>query len=530
MPSAPLIPAAQYLRMSTERQEYSIPNQTQTISRYAEKCGFTVVETYSDPATSGVLFRKRTGLQKLIRDIVQGQARFRAVLVYDVSRWGRFQDTDESAHYEYLCKSAGVRVHYCAESFSNDDSLPSSILKSLKRAMAGEYSRELGNKVLAGQRRGASLGFRQGGQPGYGFRRLLLSSDGTPKQLLGTGERKSLVSERVRLVRGPRAEIRCIRRIYEMFIQQHMNYSQIARELTHKRIPYIEGSKWGMRAVKEILTHPKYVGTNIYGRNTQRLYTPLVPKPKSEWIAAPDSFEKIVDPETYAKAQRIIQKTTRRFPRNRTDEELLDALRQILVEKGRITTDLIKKSRNAPSVNTYNARFGNLTDAYKLINYDGFWRRDWLETRKHVQSLRTELMTNIVALMPGYVSIQNRGGAFRTRLRMADGQLISVLACRAIPLYKGKIYWLLKPPISERQMITLVARLRPDCDAFIDIFVTPPIGKSTNFYIRKNDAWLGRCVQLKKFGDFLDAVEHVQKRMHSEIGAEMNPHRRVRVA
>jgi DNA invertase Pin-like site-specific DNA recombinase len=37
------------------------------------------------------------------------------VLVYDVSRWGRFQDIDESAHYEFVCKQAGIKVAYCAE-------------------------------------------------------------------------------------------------------------------------------------------------------------------------------------------------------------------------------------------------------------------------------------------------------------------------------------------------------------------------------------------------------------------------------
>jgi len=103
----------------------------------------------------------------MIQDVVQGHASYKAILVYDVSRWGRSQDTDESAHYEFLCKSAGVRVHYCAETFSNDDALASMIMKSLKRVMAGEYSRELGIKVLAGQIKGAELGFRQGGQPGY---------------------------------------------------------------------------------------------------------------------------------------------------------------------------------------------------------------------------------------------------------------------------------------------------------------------------------------------------------------------------
>jgi hypothetical protein len=54
-------------------------------------------------------------------------------------------------------------VHYCAEIFPNDDSLPSSIMKSLKRAMAGEYSRELGVKVFDGQVRGATLGFNREG-------------------------------------------------------------------------------------------------------------------------------------------------------------------------------------------------------------------------------------------------------------------------------------------------------------------------------------------------------------------------------
>lgn len=511
------VPVAQYLRMSTEHQQYSLAFQSSVMKSYAEKSNFTIVRTYTDPGKSGVVLKRREGLKKLLRDVIAGGQPYKSILVYDVSRWGRFLDADESAFYEYICKSAGIPVHYCAESFSNDDSLQSAILKSLKRAMASEYSRDLGRKVLAGQRRGASLGFRQGGQPGYGLRRLLLNNDGTPKQLLAAGERKYLISERVRLVRGPRSEIRCIRNIYKMFIEQRMTYSEIARDLARRRIPYVEGSEWGIRAVKEILTHPKYVGTYVYGRNSQRLYTPVVPMPQSEWIVTPNSFEKVVDPETYAKAQRVIQRTECRFPRNRTDQELLDALRRILAENGRITSDLIKKSRHAPSTQTYNTRFGSLSEAYKLINYDGFWRQGWLETRKHVQALRTELMTKIVALMPDYVSIENRGGSLRTRLQMADGQLISVLACRAVSLYKDRMHWMLKPPIDERQTIAVVARLKPSCGAFIDIFVTPPIGKSTGFYIKRNDAWLRTCVRLRKLDDFLAAVQEVQQRVHSGL-------------
>ena len=73
------------------------------------------------------------------------------------SRWGRFQDADEGAYYEYVCSRAGIRVHYCGEQLNNDGSIGSVLLKNVKRVMAGEYSREL--SVFAGQCRLVELGF-----------------------------------------------------------------------------------------------------------------------------------------------------------------------------------------------------------------------------------------------------------------------------------------------------------------------------------------------------------------------------------
>jgi DNA invertase Pin-like site-specific DNA recombinase len=40
---------AQYLRMSTEHQQYSIDNQAAAIQEYAREHGFTVVRTYATP-------------------------------------------------------------------------------------------------------------------------------------------------------------------------------------------------------------------------------------------------------------------------------------------------------------------------------------------------------------------------------------------------------------------------------------------------------------------------------------------------
>ena len=60
--------------------------------------------------------RRADALRQLITDVQNGNAGFAVILVYDISRWGRFQDADESAYYEYLCKRAGIEVHYCASS------------------------------------------------------------------------------------------------------------------------------------------------------------------------------------------------------------------------------------------------------------------------------------------------------------------------------------------------------------------------------------------------------------------------------
>jgi DNA invertase Pin-like site-specific DNA recombinase len=166
---------AQYVRMSTEHQQYSPENQSDIIHRYAETHNMEIVQTYSDHGRSGLNIAGRDGLSQLVEDVEEGQVAVSALLVYDVSRWGRFQDVDESAYYEYVLKRAGIRVHYCAEQFENDGSITSAVLKTLKRSMAAEYSRELSVKVFAGQCRLIEMGFRQGGPAGYGLRRLILA-------------------------------------------------------------------------------------------------------------------------------------------------------------------------------------------------------------------------------------------------------------------------------------------------------------------------------------------------------------------
>ena len=190
--SGPPLRAAIYARMSTEHQQYSTENQSDVIREYAAKHNMEIVRTYADEGKSGLRLDGRDALKRLIEDVQSGRAGFEAILVYDVSRWGRFQDADESAYYEYICRRVGITVTYCAEQFENDGSPVSTIVKGVKRAMAGEYSRELSSKVFKGQCRLIQLGYRQGGHAGFGLRRMLIDQQGSPKGELRFGEMKSI--------------------------------------------------------------------------------------------------------------------------------------------------------------------------------------------------------------------------------------------------------------------------------------------------------------------------------------------------
>jgi len=103
-----LVRAAEYVRMSTEHQQYSTENQHAAIQRYADEHGMMIVRTFTDAGKSGVGIHGRDALQELLRIVNSGTADFAAILVYDVSRWGRFQDADEAAHYEFQCKRRKV--------------------------------------------------------------------------------------------------------------------------------------------------------------------------------------------------------------------------------------------------------------------------------------------------------------------------------------------------------------------------------------------------------------------------------------
>lgn len=303
--------------------------------------------------------RARNALQDFLRTVESGQADFSTILVYDVSRWGRFQEPDEGAYYEFRCIRANITVQYCAEHFPTDNAPMSAVMKSLKRAMAGEYSRELSAKVFAGQCRLITLGYRQGGTPGYGLRRQLLDQHGQPKAILARGERKSFQLERVILTPGPDIEVATVRRVYHSFTVDHQPEAQIATLLNNEGIPTDMGRPWTRGTIHELLTNEKYIGNNLYNRTSTKLQRPRVMNKPAEWIRRNNAYEPVIDAEVFAKAQQIIDERDHRY----TDDELLQHLRDLLAHHGMLSGIIINEAPDMPSTATYANRFQSLRRA-----------------------------------------------------------------------------------------------------------------------------------------------------------------------
>lgn len=365
-PRPALTPAAQYLRMSTDHQRYSIENQTRVIAEYADARGYEIVRTYTDDARSGLTLRGRPALSQLLADVVAGGMPYATVLVQDISRWGRFQDLDESAHYEFICRSSGVTVKYCAEPFDNDGSIYASIVKQLKRVMAAEYSRELSARVARAMRLLASKGYRMSGSPGFGIRRLVLDEDGFPLVTLQQGQRKAVQGHRIMLVPGPAEEVAVVRQIFHLRVHRKLSMVAIAARLNADGVPNEFGRPWGERAIRTVLTNEKYIGNNIFGYLNKRLGEKAVPQPPEMWVRCDEAFPPIVDRKLFLQARRLIPPPKLVL----SEAELLKRLRALWQRTGMLSRKIMDDCKTIPNANTFIKRFGSLSETYRLVGYD----------------------------------------------------------------------------------------------------------------------------------------------------------------
>jgi DNA invertase Pin-like site-specific DNA recombinase len=454
--------------MSTEHQQYSTQNQADKIREYAQRRGIQIVRTYADEGKSGLRLDGRQALQQLIKDVESGTADFQVILVYDVSRWGRFQDADESAYYEYICRRAGIQVAYCAEQFENDGSPVSTIVKGVKRAMAGEYSRELSAKVFAGQCRLVELGYRQGGPAGYGLRRVLVDQSGAVRSELTRGQQKSLQTDRVILMPGPTEETATVNQIYRWFIDGNLPETEIASRLNARGIRTDLGHEWTRATVRQVLSNEKYIGNNVYNRTSFKLKKRRVVNDPEMWIRRDGAFEPIVSPELFYTAQGILRARARRF----SDEELLDKLRRLYRTRGFLSGLIIDETEGMPSAAAYAHRFGSLIRAYQAVGFTPDRDYHYIEINRFLRRLHPQVIgrtERMIAELGGSVERESATDLLTVNREFS----VSIVLCRCQMLETGSHRWKVRFDTSLLPDITVAVRLDAANEVPLDYYLLP---------------------------------------------------------
>lgn len=457
--------AAQYLRMSTEHQQYSIANQSAAIALYAAAHNIGIVRSFVDPGKSGTTIKRRKGLQELLRVVESGAADFDHVLVYDVSRWGRFPDCDEAAHYEFVCKQAGIAVLYCAEQFENDNSATSNLLKALKRTMAGEYSRELSVKVSAGQRRLAGMGFWQGGYAPFGYVRQLVSEFGERKEVLQNGEWKSINTDRVTLVPGPQQAIDTIQLAFDLYTKDRKSRRRIAETLNEQH-KLLNGRAWNGVMLANLFRNPVYKGAYAYGKHEARNRAKTVPR--EQWLVREHAFPAIISEKQWARARDRVM--TEISPL--VNSEMLDCLRRLWKRKGRLSTAIIESAKDVPSPIAYRNHFGSLNEAYKLIGHAYNREYSYLHAKAMARKTRDALCDDICELIRAVGGMAKRQPGLG--MILVNGNVtVQVSLSSACQWRTGLPVWRLNMGKQPTADILIIGRLCPPNRSISDYFVMP---------------------------------------------------------
>lgn len=298
---------AGYRHSAEDKQENSVPLQRAFIHEFARKHNIEIIHEEADEGVSG-LTANRPGFRRLFDDWIlnPNAPHFDYVLVYDVSRWGRFEDADEAGYYEFQCRRMGKEVVYARRGFPENEEQRGmfQVQTSFERWMSFQYSKKLSEDVIRGCLEISSQGYSVGGQAPYGMARMLLSAgDRKPIRIMEHGEHKSVANERITFVPKEDETTETVRRIFSRFLGVDVDLREIAEELNADGIPSPNGTEWDKGKVHRVLTNPAYKGTLIYNKTWGRLKRKKRNNPEENWVVYPDAFPAIIDPSRFDMAQ-----------------------------------------------------------------------------------------------------------------------------------------------------------------------------------------------------------------------------------
>ena len=273
--------------MSTEEQVkegYSIRAQEQKLKDYARIKDWSIYDVYLDEGISGKNMTERPAITRMMEDIKSGY--IKNVLVFKLDRLTR--SVADLVYLIDLFKKNDCAFNSLSESIDTSTASGRMFIKII--GIFAEFEREnISERIILGRERKIQEGYTLCSHTAsYGYDR----SNGQKIQSINESE----------------AQVVC--EIFELYVNQGANITEIARRLNLRGVPTKHGGKWTTQGTRNVLKNNNYIGeVRHHYENEERSYT------------VKGQHEPIITQEIFEKAQHRLTKNPRISPRKQPKEE-----------------------------------------------------------------------------------------------------------------------------------------------------------------------------------------------------------------
>jgi DNA invertase Pin-like site-specific DNA recombinase len=279
--------AVAYYRMSTDRQEASIPAQREAVEKYAAENGYQIIREYIDEGISGDATEKRIQFKRMIADAEQGK--FEAILCWDMDRFGRF-DSIEAGRWVYPLRANHVHLATVAQGEMDWTDFAGRMMYGIQTEAKHSYLTDLSRNVTRGMMRLAQQGQWPGGKPPIGY----------------------MLKDK-RLEPGPTEAVALVRRMFREYMRGK-SLRGLAETLNLEGQLSPKGKQWTANGIAGVLKNRAYIGDFIWNQRCDSKYKRKGRTAKfnqaAEWIVIEHHHPAIIDRPTFATVQE--QLTARR--------------------------------------------------------------------------------------------------------------------------------------------------------------------------------------------------------------------------
>lgn len=279
---------AAYCRVSTDKSDQlnSLEAQKEFFAEYTQRTGDSLVRLYADEGISGTKIKNRREFLRMMADAEQHL--FDMVVVKDISRFAR--NTVDLLQNIRRLKALGIETQFLTANMTSMGN--SEFVLTIFGALAQEESANTSKRVKFGKKMNAE----KGRVPNivYGYDKTI-------------GDYFNLAVNE--------AEADTVRRIYQWYTQDGYGAAKISIFLNERGLRTKRNCQWSQNAVCRILTNEIYTGKIINGKQevTDFLTGQRTEKDAEEWMVVERPDLRIIEPEIFEQAQRIMQSRGKMF-------------------------------------------------------------------------------------------------------------------------------------------------------------------------------------------------------------------------